>query len=144
MIYDNVAGPASRNVSLNDISVMSQYVSVISVMLKMMVIKHLIVSTPTNASMEPMLAPKMNCALILLDHTNAIPFQVSFCFKSSLKRARRQKNNKIEQGTNCKIFGSYSSLCIAGSHYPLCRHLTNYSHNQNSTAVTYKWGQTVT
>ena len=144
MIYDYLAGPASRTVSLNDISVMTQHVSVISVMLEMMVTKQLIVSTSTSALMKLLLVPKMNYVLILLDRTNAILFQVSLSFKTSIKIAKMQKNNKIEHGANCKIFGSYSSLCIAESHYLSCRHLINYSHNQKSTAATYKWRETVT
>ena len=86
MIYDYVAGPASRTVRLSDILVMSQHVFVISVLLEMEVIKQLIVSTLTSALMELMLAPKMNYVLILLDRTNAISYRVSF--KSSAKNAK--------------------------------------------------------
>ena len=72
MIYVYVEGPANKTLSLNDISVMTRHVFVISVMLEMIVIKQLIVSTPTSALLELMPAPKMNCVLILLNLTNAI------------------------------------------------------------------------
>jgi len=72
MIYVYVEGPANKTLSLNDISVMTRHVFVISVMLEMIVIKQLIVSTPTSALLELMPAPKMNCVLILLNFTNAI------------------------------------------------------------------------
>ena len=80
MIYDYVAGSVSRTVSLSEISVMSQHVSVMSDFLEintLRTVKQLIVSTSTSALMELMLAPKMNCVLILLDRTNAISYQVS-------------------------------------------------------------------
>ena len=104
MIYDYVAGPATKIVALNDSSVMSQYVSVISVMLKLIVIKQLIVSTPTSALMGLVLAPKMNYVLILLDRTNAILFQVSLLFKFSVKLAKMQENIKIEQNIKLQNF----------------------------------------
>ena len=70
-------------------------------MLKIIVIKQLIVSTSTSALMKLMLALKMNCVLILLDRTNAIPFQVSLRFKSCLKRAKMQE--KITKSNMAQI-----------------------------------------
>ena len=103
MIYDYVAGPASRTVRLSDILVMNQYVFVMLGLHEMEVTKQLIVSTSTNALMELILAPKMNCVLILLDRTNAILFQVSLSFKTSIKIAKMQKITKSNIEQTAKI-----------------------------------------
>ena len=103
-------------------------------------IKQLIVSTSTSVLMKLMIAPKMNCVLILMDRTSVTPCQVSFRFQSSVKNAKIQNSTKLKK-SKCN---SDLISCKAESHVLLCRYLTNYSYNHIPITAANKWWQIVT